>query len=118
VSTDWTIFCLDCQQNLTCLSPSISKKDLAALIRHAGALAALAPLFAEAEWLEMKDCSQYVDPKDFVKHGGHRLTLRDEYGRFDDSCGAQFQCCPQCDYRHTCNLPKGHEQVLHDTRRP
>lgn len=84
MSTSWMIHCTDCDTNLTVAEPRPSKGDLAAMVRHAGALANLAPLFRETEYLEMKDLGQYIEPKDFEAHRGHKLVLQNEYGDVEE----------------------------------
>lgn len=61
-----------------------------ALIKHRDAIAAMAPLMAEAS-VSIETSFGYVDARWFANHAGHSLAVKDEYG------GIHEQKCSGCE---------------------
>ncbi len=54
------------------------------------------------------DSGPAFDVEWFLEHAGHDLSVRDEYGAFDDEC-SKWMRCSECGDSHHCRLVKEHE---------
>ena len=110
MSCDWNVYCRTCNEEHSFNDANHMEQEMAALVKHAGAIAALAPLFDESQWIEMNLGRHWgtISPRWFAKHLGHDLIPRDEYGRFLDKC-PEWVKCGKCGANHHCTLAYGHE---------
>ncbi len=119
MSNYWDLWCLDCDERHGFDNMNRQNKNLAALAKHAAALAALLPL-SEMQEVDLLVQSTYsgghVNLRWFAKHAGHRLAAKDECGREEDSCYEWFKC-PACGTQKSCALLKGHPGE-HAEKRP
>jgi hypothetical protein len=110
VSRYWSIQCLDCGEAHTFLNANHRDAEMAALCRHAAAIAALAPLFEDPGlgfWeLELQTPEGRIDPRWFAEHAGHRLVPIDEYGHLLTQCPVYVDCAGGSPRR--CTLDYGH----------
>lgn len=83
MSCDWNILCLDCKDTHTFNDANHEIELMQILIKHASAIAMLAPLFKDVYWpkIEFKTLYGEIDPDWFAYHKGHNLIPIDEYGR-------------------------------------
>lgn len=110
MSRDYFVHCATCRQTLDYPSPSYNRHVPHTLIRHARALAAMAPLMEAAQgWLRLGSDYERIRCDWFAEHADHELVVMDEYDQVDDRCGKTYEC-DRClrGYQH-CNLQKGHE---------
>jgi hypothetical protein len=119
LSCDWDVWCVTCGEAVTCFSDANHQVDMMrALVRHAPAIAAFATVFDDPQLdLRIETPWGCVVPRDFAEHADHELVPRDEYGQFDDGCGARFECSACASTHLTCVLKKGHDGA-HAARRP
>jgi len=110
VSTDWNIRCVDC--NVVCRFNDANHQDgfMRKLIKHRDAIAALAPLLAEASRDDLSLHTYWgdVDAAFFAAHAGHKLVPHNEYGDDDDQC-PHWAKCDACGNHESCTLVDGHE---------
>lgn len=110
MSEDWNVHCLDCNETEHFNDANHRDDLMAALCRHAKAIAALAPLFKDpGNWLgalEFRTSWGPVDVDWFVKHAGHRLVPISEYGGFMDQCPEYVDCV--CGRSQRCTLQPEH----------
>jgi hypothetical protein len=85
LSTDWDVYCLDCDDSL---GLDGTKSFVLALIRDAPALAELGESLKKLPDL---DIDRQIPLSWFALHGKHRLIAKDEYGHLDDECGVRFK---------------------------
>jgi hypothetical protein len=113
VSCDWDVWCVDCDEAVTRFCDANHREELmAALVRHAPAIAALAPLVndADAYSIDLTTSWGRIDPASFAAHAGHKLKPRDEYGRWLDQCHGYVKCADErCGHQRQCSLKLGHE---------
>ncbi len=112
MSNYWDLWCLDCDERHGFDNLNRENKKLAALSRHAQAIATLLPLHNEPD-VDLEVHARYSDARIdipwFAKHAGHRLAPKDEYGRQQDECGEYFSDCA-CGHRgKTCARPYKHD---------
>ncbi len=100
MSTDYNVYCKTCD-DIHRFNDANHQDDLMrALVRHKAAIAALAPLLAEAS-VELVTPYGYVSADWFAQHAAHDLAVIDEYGRVpattcarcakpDEQCRAVF----------------------------
>jgi hypothetical protein len=107
LSTDWDVYCLDCDDSL---GLDGTKSFVLALIRDAPALAELGESLKKLPDLdiEISVYGRQIPLSWFVLHGKHRLIAKDEYGHLDDECGARFKC-GRCDVDSYCKRARGHD---------
>lgn len=111
MSTDWNVHCLDCKATLRFDDANHDDKVMAALCKHAGAIAALAPLIGELGPLDVALEVPHrgaIDPGWFAAHLGHRLVPISEYGHILDQCAEYVACV--CGGLRRCVLAFGHER--------
>jgi hypothetical protein len=120
MSTDWNVHCLDCNDTYRFDEPNHMLDLMRSLVKHAPAIAALAPLMAECgDGVRMETYYGRIDPSWFAAHAGHHLVPKDQYGRCDDECG-EYIACSACGARHRCRLLPKHtgdcskERPAHD----
>ena len=112
MSTDWNIYCATCGETHHFNDANHMNLTMRALIKHAGALADLAPLFREPDTQLLQpprigSSWGTIDPWWFEKHRGHELVPRNEYGGFEDDCEVHFKC-GKCGATERCGLPVNH----------
>lgn len=105
MSTDWDLYCCDCDEELG--APSSWPDRYVVLSSAADLLAELAPHANRAD-LIVELSRQQVNLDWFVKHRGHRLVPRNEYGQCFDECGKDFRC-GSCGHSKRCRRKKDHE---------
>jgi hypothetical protein len=111
MSCNWDIKCVDCNERHHFHDMNHEERVMLALIRHAGAIAALDALASDPEAkveLVIAWRGWRVDTAFFKKHQGHHLRPIDEYGRLLGDCTERVEC-PSCGAVHPCKLPEGHE---------
>lgn len=111
MSCDWHVHCVDCNETHRFDDANHRDDLMRLLIKHADAIAAVAPLLADPEARERLEFKTYygsIDADWFAKHRGHQLRAIDEYGRLDTQCHGYFRC-GNCDHDHACRLDRGHE---------
>jgi hypothetical protein len=112
VSTDWNIRCLDCKDTFTFRDANHLTAEMWTLIKHADAIAGLAPLFCEwGSGVGLEFClSSYgaIDPAWFAQHRGHKLEPISEYGYLDSECRG-WVTCSECSHHRNCTLERDHE---------
>lgn len=108
MSTDYHVFCVDCQSRHDFNDSNHQAPLMRRLIAHAPAIAALAPLL-EATGGDLSLGTSYgqVDASWFAAHAGHELRVIDEYGKLDGGCVRRVRC-PSCPSEHWCRHPHGH----------
>ena len=108
MSTDWNVHCLDCKETHTFCDANHMDAEMATLCKHAAAIAALAPLMAESDYLEFRLGSRgEIDTTWFAKHAGHRLVPISEYGDILGQCAVHVKCV--CGSRRQCTKDYGHD---------
>jgi hypothetical protein len=110
MSTRWHIHCLDCDDGHHFENANRMESAMLALIKHRHAIAALDPLARDQEFSLTFEIwgAGAIDTSWFVKHAGHHLRPKDEYGRLLGQCG-EYVTCGECSSRHHCALEHGHE---------
>lgn len=112
MSTDWNVHCMDCNETHTFDDANHRDVEMAALCKHAAAIAALVPLMEDVTSRGVDlDLGLYgygrIEPRWFAKHLGHRLVPRSEYGDFMDQCSEYIECV--CGNRKRCTLTPNHD---------
>lgn len=107
MSNYWELYCRDCDSEHTFTNSNHCDKEIAALIKHADAIATMA-----GTGIELKCDLGQLDADWFLRHLGHNLIPRDEYGSLMGSCGKYFDC-KDCKHPHQsrCVLPYKHEEA-------
>lgn len=117
MSTDWSIYCRTCDSEHYFSDANHREMLMVRLIRHASAIAALAPLMDDpVSWDEIEFRTSYghIDVRWFAKHHTHDLVPRSEYGEILGQCFARVPCI-LCNTPHYCTLDKGHAgEHVHD----
>lgn len=108
MSTDWNVHCLDCKDTHTFSDANHMDHVMAALCKHATAIAALAPLLLESDYIRL-EVSGYgaIDAAWFAKHLFHRLVPISEYGDIPGQCAEYVTCTCGCSRR--CTRDFGHD---------
>lgn len=116
MSTDWDVWCVPCDEPVTRFcDANHMDKECAGLIGDRASIEAFAELkFEQAVFeatLNGSGRSQWsFDSKEFLKHRGHALKPRDEYGGWSDECYEYVICAgANCGHGHRCVLKDGHE---------
>lgn len=95
MSTDWDVYCEDCDAYAG-ISDANHRNDLMrVLIAHAGPLAELSQVKGLVGYMELSFDGHHVDLDFFAAHRGHRLRPISEYGYFEEKCGQEY-FCPRC----------------------
>lgn len=128
MSCCYDVYCLTCHERLGLQDCNHQDEEMATIARLAPALATLARAvnaFLELAYKEPKNTigirveggwSDLTIPLSwFLKHEGHTLTVRDEYGHLIDECGTYYTC-GACQSRKNCRRNKGHEGEHLDKR--
>lgn len=116
MSCKWNVHCLDC--NTTKIVGEWTKNDpeaVAALCKHAGVIAALAPVLKDVHLTyagivlcrKWSNNGETIDVEWFARHDGHRLMPINEYGELIGSCQRSVDC--SCGTRRQCRLEHGHD---------
>lgn len=105
MSCDWKIYCRDCDTAHYFNDANHQVDLMRSLIRHAPAIAAMAPVIEESG-IEVVTMWGRINPEWFARHLGHDLVPQDEYGKCDDDCGRAFRCSEG--EPHTCLRENGH----------
>lgn len=119
MSTDYDFHCVTCGSDCNLGDYNHAGAGLASVLaRRADVEAAAAGLDALGasgvyQLGEHGDAGRVV--AFFVRHRGHEVRVRDEYGRFWTDCGAWF-ACRECGHSRSCVLPKGHAGEHSDKR--
>ena len=117
MSCDYDLWCLYCGDPHNFYDWNYGEKELHALLRYADFFAHMAETWERLKkepnvWLEPRLTLQHdnhpVSPTWFQKHRGHKLAVRDEYGRIHDECAETFNC-GECKNQRWCRRLKGHE---------
>lgn len=113
MGTAWHLHCIDCRETHKFDDDANHHEDMMWLLcKHATAIAALAPLVAEAQGeVEIKlpyRCGSAADPAWFARHAAHRLSPIDEYGRLSGQCYRPVMCTA-CSHTRRCSLALDHE---------
>jgi hypothetical protein len=120
MSTDWNIKCLDCDDTHYFNDANCCDEEMAVLVKHAAAIAALRPLVSEfgrrGYTLELSFSHGRVDVDWFAAHAGHRLAPISEYGHFMDQCHEYVECV--CGSMKRCTRLPGHDGPHDATPRP
>lgn len=83
MSCDWDIYCRTCNESHEFLDANHQEDLMWLLIAHSKEIAALDPLINNSRFeVQLKCFYGYVRPEWFVKHMGHDLVPRNEYGEF------------------------------------
>ena len=113
MSTDWDLFCTDCNEalglydanhrdaeceKLRLLLPRF-KNFPVELLKEAG---------FDTELNSDELFQKRVDLEWIVKHADHNVVTKSEYGDILNRCNKTVTCC-DCNTRHTCHLDKDHE---------
>jgi hypothetical protein len=116
MSTDWNIKCLDCNVEHGFDNANHQDELMWTLIKHAGAIGALAPLLAEPRAdVEFRTYWGRLDAQWFAEHATHRLVPISEYGHLATQCQEYVTC--ECGSMRRCALDQAHEGA-HDARKP
>jgi hypothetical protein len=84
MSCELNIHCLDCNDTNESFSTNNDAGFMRHVIKHRGLIASVAPLFEHWRIDELRVFNGVIRPEWFEKHSGHRLVIRDEYGRDED----------------------------------
>ena len=131
MSCDWDIHCVDCRADANIENANHEMELMRFLCSTAEKLAEMASPSAQdhgLRWLEyeVKINCHYIPLDFFLKHRGHHLRPRNEYGEFDTPCQTTFHC-PVCDKIVNCSKlehpeDRGHYHVVdhqcHQSPRP
>lgn len=104
MSTDWNVHCVTCNDTHYFSDANHQDALMAALCKHADAIAALAPI---AGHVEIQTLWGSVDTSWFVKHRGHKLVPIDEYGHLLTACAEYVTC--GCGSMRRCTREHGHD---------
>lgn len=109
MSTYWHVHCLDCKDTNKFSNANHQEELMAALCKHADAIAGLAGLMSESLISNIDLTTSYgqVDVDWFAKHRGHRLCPINEYGALLNQCTEYVNCA--CGSRSRCRLAHAHE---------
>ncbi len=111
MSCDFHVYCRSCNSQHPFQDANHADRLMHTLIRHAPAIAALAPLLIESnEHIDVRVHYGPIDAAWFRNHLGHELVVRDEYGRIAGTCGKAFECS-ECQTRHYCRRSIEHEDA-------
>lgn len=110
MSTHWDIYCRDCGVGAG-FSVNHGEAQLRELFRNQETWSRLS-VRCDLSDIEMRlsgdeRCGMSGWPKFANNHSGHDVALRNEYGVFDNECGAPVRC-PSCPCYEPCNLPPKH----------
>lgn len=110
MGTDYGFACIDCKDNYVLSDYRVwsdSCHDALAMLKE---LTALGKVIKDSDTF-VSFHSNRLDLSFFVKHEGHRIRVVDEYGRVDDTCGADVVCktCNHAPWRWKCLRPIGHD---------
>ncbi len=116
MSTDWDVYCLDCEDEHGFYDANHQRDMMRSLATMGPQLAAFAPTMRALKTMQaytdvalhLQHDRYPVDFDWFEKHGTHRLIARDEYGHNDDECGTYFKC-GACTHQQQCRRAKEHE---------
>jgi hypothetical protein len=122
MSTDWDIYCLDCESEHGFDDANHQDKLMRELARLGPTIKTMCELMAPLDDLGRPPLNFYSEPriqlddggrlrfntKWWVQHGDHKLVARDEYGHCDDECGEHYKC-NSCGSWKTCRRTKNHD---------
>lgn len=122
MSNSYDLRCVDCAETHS-FDDNRSTESIQTLIRHADAIAALAPMMAEEPFLNCPSLTLgfnrgscgAIDAAWFAAHAGHHLAVIDEYGRLLDECGNAVSC-GACGHVERCRLTPRHSGPCSSTR--
>lgn len=107
MSCDWDVYCVECEEELGISDANHKVETMRSIITNRSTMEALAVMGEEAS-VELKVDYLYVtDLEFFLKHKGHRLAPRSEYGAIDGRCNERLKC-GECETQHICKLESGH----------
>lgn len=123
MSCNWDVYCVDCDEHVG-MSVNHGEEFVRVLVRRREIFESLGLAFEEEKFLLwdpiIKMGGVYVDVDFFVKHRGHVLRPRNEYGEFDGMCKANFKCsscgpvtCDRKDHSMAHNPLHGHTTEDH-----
>jgi hypothetical protein len=113
VSTYWFVNCETCHEKCGDLWGNHQSEGAARIVAAAPKLA-LVPGLRVNTYVSFGFCDDhgepgsYVDTDWFVKHAGHKIVAKSQYGEIDGTC-AERADCPTCGNRGYCKLDRGHE---------
>jgi hypothetical protein len=106
MSTSYDVFCRTCNDALG-IDEDHAENLMLALVRSADVLAQIGALIiqVDADWHSVyvildKD-NRVLNTIWFRNHQGHDLTVRNEYGEFQDECNQRIRCPIVNDYHRT-----------------
>lgn len=120
VSTNWDVWCEDCSDKLG-MDNCTSEDSAWLLARNADAIAVFSEAqeaLKEVRWdceADLTRCGRIVDTAWFVRHRGHRLVPKNEYGRLATQCHAHVKCSA-CGHTQHCKRGRGHDGEHSATR--
>lgn len=117
MSTDWNVYCVDCDSTERFNDANHAVDLMRILIKHAKAIGALDALVSEYGIYSVELRTPYgnVSTSWFKEHADHRLIPRNEYGGYDDDCNKRVKCA-DCDVGFTCVRVVNHEGKCARTR--
>lgn len=113
MSCDWDICCVECGEELGISDANHKLETMRSIIANRSAMEALAEAAESADAVAGLDIDlrvDYVSLPDmgfFLRHKGHRLAPRSEYGTIDGRCNERLKC-GVCETQHICKLDTGH----------
>lgn len=110
MSTNYQVWCRTCDIGHYSLHDG-GALDCRATIRHAATIAAFDDVVCDrdADFEITNFAIGRIDTAWFKRHLGHDLTVRAEYGDFDDECNEQLTC-GTCKHRYArCRRKAGHD---------
>jgi hypothetical protein len=82
MSCDWDIYCKTCDDNHGFSDANHQEELMWSIIDHAKEISDLALLVTNSEEVRLISFYGPLSPNWFVKHLGHELVTRNEYGEF------------------------------------
>jgi len=107
VSRDWSVACLDCDDDVGIRDANHAEEGCRKLASDAPKLALMPGLIIDYRATYGIGGYGTVSTDWFVRHAGHRIRARDEYGEADGTCGKDAKCnC--CERRFACGRDAEH----------
>lgn len=91
MSCDWNVHCVDCKDTHYFNDANHEDKLMAALCKHADAIAGLVDL-VKTDDVQLGTLWGRVDPGWFARHRGHKLVPINEYGDLLTQCAEFVKC--------------------------
>lgn len=107
MSRDWSIRCLDCDEDHPFRDANHELALMVKLIAAAPQLAAMHELTSFGD-VQLETRYGFLDTAFFAKHSAHRLKPVDDKGVIDGLCSKMVECV--CGRPTPCALPEGHAE--------